>query len=519
MAIDRTTSALLDEISNFERELAIGTFFELEKDLDLLVEDVLSYARLALEVPKLDAKALASQAIDLSSIKSAIDAFDRELIENAQVILPGGRDPLVAKADLARVQEMMAVVQDAAQGHHPLEAGLRLELGLSLPFFRLQVELADQPNALRDLEVRVREKLKVFSEDDIRRLWASLTSEFRGDPDGIIGPPMPADKAVLGETFFDPVTIDDLRDRIAAYSARLKPLLVRRMFEAGNTSYRPGLPFATQLLAAQVAEPLTVQERRVLRCLLKVYRLWGSEHQNEFAAALSVVRPHWPEREAKLDETMLKYEPKADADKKRQMLLLVLRRLLDYCQSYVSRQSAIERVLFQYKLGLEVMLPITRDEVLASREIALQKELCRFLVERDVRAFGKLFGRSEIDLLAEVPGERFLIETKIVKRPNNSSIEKYITQLASYMDQEEPATRGILLLYNVSDTVILAERVWFRQKLWVLPVNLCSTSPSQTKRRIHIEDGGKASIVRIINTSDEVPASKPGKRRSRRTGR
>jgi hypothetical protein len=201
------------------------------------------------------------------------------------------------------------------------------------------------------------------------------------------------------------------------------------------------------------------------------------------------------------------------------MLLLVLRRLLNYCQSYVARASPVERILFQYKLGLEVMLPVTRDQVLASHELALQKELCRFLVERDVRAFGKLFGRSEVDLLAEIPGERFLIETKVVKRASGPSIEKFITQLASYMDQEEPATRGVLLLYNLSDTVILAERVWFRQKLWVLPVNLCSTSPSKTKRRMHIEDGGRTSIVRIISGLDEKPAKPSGKRRGRRTRR
>jgi hypothetical protein len=57
------------------------------------------------------------------------------------------------------------------------------------------------------------------------------------------------------------------------------------------------------------------------------------------------------------------------------------------------------------------MLPASRETVGSRGEIDLQKELCKFLIERDIRAFGKLFGRSEVDLVAEMVGERILIET------------------------------------------------------------------------------------------------------------
>jgi len=45
----------------------------------------------------------------------------------------------------------------------------------------------------------------------------------------------------------------------------------------------------------------------------------------------------------------------------------------------------------------------------------LQKELCKFLLERNIFSVGTKFGRSETDLLAELPTEGFIIETKIYK--------------------------------------------------------------------------------------------------------
>jgi hypothetical protein len=170
--------------------------------------------------------------------------------------------------------------------------------------------------------------------------------------------------------------------------------------------------------------------------------------------------------------------------------------VLNYAAVARPLESSIEAALFQYKLGLEVML--SRKHVAKCRELHMQKELCRFLVERNIRAFGKSFGRAESDLLAELPGGRFLLETKLVKKVSESSIRHYITQLKAYMDQEEAATRGVLVIYNLSDTTILADRKWLRQNLWILAINLDSASPSKLRSRLMIEDGGSDSLVRFI---------------------
>ncbi len=291
---DRIAQSFLNELADIEREIAIGDYYDLKKDVALLVQAILSYAASALDVPGLDAKAQASEAIDVANLRSAVEALDNETVLNARVDLPGGHEPLVAKDDLALTKVMLKGVEDAAQGHHRFETGARLELGLSHPFFRIQIELANQPDALGDLDRRVRGKIALLKEEDVRRLWGTLTEEFRARESNLGAPPMPVDRDVLGPDFFDPKTVEEIRERLATYAVRLKPLLVRKMFESGVSSYRAGFPSVPQFLALREIEPLTLQERRILECLLKIYRVWGHEHEDEFAGALGVKAPHWP---------------------------------------------------------------------------------------------------------------------------------------------------------------------------------------------------------------------------------
>jgi hypothetical protein len=515
----RAVQSFLNEIADVERERAIGDFYDTERDLELLVQAVLSYATKALNIRGLDSKAQAAEAIDIPALRSAVDSLDREEIRNSRIELPGDQKPLVGKDDLAQAREMLVAVERAAEDQHPLETGIRVELGLSFAFFRLQLAVAEQPAVLDDVSRQVRNKLATFGEEDIRRLWAMLTAEFRTNEDRADDPPIPADHDVLGPNFFDPVTVDDIRDRIGKYAVRLRPILVKRLLQSGVKVFRAILPKVPQLLAAQIAQPITLQERRILECLLKIYRVWGSDHGEEFQNVLGLTAPHWMQRAASLDGTLRRNKETPSRDAKDEILLINLRRLLNYTEDVVNVESSVERVLVQYKLGLEVMLPQSRDVVAEKRELELQKELCRFLVERDVRAFGKSFGRTEVDLLAEIPGERFLIETKIVEAASSNNIDRNVTQLISYMDHEEPATRGVLVLYNVSNTVVISDRKWFRQRLWVLPINLCDRPPSKAKRRLLIEDGGEDTMLRFVpswNESSRGSGSGPRKRRPRR---
>ena len=500
----RIVDSLLKELADIEREVEIGDHYDLRREIGLLIRAALSHAASVLDIPKLDTKAQSAKAIDVASLKAVVEAWDNDTVRAARLDLPPGIEPLLAKDDLAKAKEMLKAVEDAAKIHHPLEVAARLEFGLSRPFLRLQIELADQPCLLADLEQRLRHKAALLKPDDVRKLWADLTAEFRSDETGIGGASMPADPGVLGPAFFDPRSLADLRERLATYVARLKPLLIRKMFQSGVSSCRTRLPLAAQFLALRDVEPLTLHEQRILECLLKIYRIWGHENEDEFAGALGVTPPHWCQRATKLDDTLLRQKKAPSSADKTKLLLLATRRLLSHTDRFVAFDSPVERAVMQYKLGMEVMMPASREAVSSKGELNLQKELCKFLVERDIRAFGKSFGRSEVDLLAEIAGERILIETKLLKTVSARSIDRNVTQLIAYMDQEEPATRGVLVLYNLSDTIIVSEKRWFRQRLWILPINLCESSPSRMKKRFVIEDGGTDRLLRFIESPEDA---------------
>src|SRR5262249_16765094 len=77
-----------------------------------------------------------------------------------------------------------------------------------------------------------------------------------------------------------------------------------------------------------------------------------------------------------------------------------------------TRDGALERVLRAYKLGLEVMAQDDGAAMSRYREERLQRELCRFLVERDVIAYGTKFGWAETDVRGHDELGTALIETK-----------------------------------------------------------------------------------------------------------
>jgi hypothetical protein len=316
----RIVDTPLKELADMEREVAIGDYYDWKREMGLLVQAALSHAGSVLNIPKLDSKAQAAKAIDVASLKSAIQVWDTDEVRAARLELPGGNDPLLAKDDLEKAKEMLKAVEDAAQRHHPLEVGARLEYGLSRPFLRLQIELADQSHLLSGLEQQLREKVSLLTEGDVRRLWADLTAEFWAQESGVGGASMPADADVLGAAFFEPKSIADIRERIAIYVARLKPSLVRKMFQSGVSSCRTRLPLAAQFLALRDVEPLTMQEHRVLECLLKIYRVWGHENEDEFTGALGVRSPHWCQRAVKLDNVLLRTRKVPSNDDKTKLL-------------------------------------------------------------------------------------------------------------------------------------------------------------------------------------------------------
>ncbi|MBN4054563.1 hypothetical protein JYT87_02520, partial [Nitrospira defluvii] len=184
------------------------------------------------------------------------------------------------------------------------------------------------------------------------------------------------------------------------------------------------------------------------------------------------------------------------------LILFELKKLVRSSRSFSTFETFVEKALMQYKLGIEVMTPEIIDSLKNKKELLLQKELCRFLLERNIFTVGTKFGRSETDLLAELPTEGYIIETKIYKegrRVNERIIKSNLVQLQSYMDQSPIHRKGILVIYNFSSILITAPRYWLRGRFLLLPINLQTKPPSSRQRSLIIEPGEGEDLIRVLN--------------------
>ncbi len=195
-------------------------------------------------------------------------------------------------------------------------------------------------------------------------------------------------------------------------------------------------------------------------------------------------------------------------------ILTELEKLLRVAEQRTPHESgSVERALRAYKLGLEAMAEDVRSEFAGKNELRLQREMCRFLVERDVRAFGTKFGRSEVDLRADDPLGAAVIETKVLRSaPSERDINRWLTQLGSYLDQEHLAFRGVLVLYNFSPTPIFCPAQTLRFRFLLLTINLCSESPSRRAWNVEIEATTEGpAIVHVHRTGEPNGALSPAR--------
>lgn len=188
---------------------------------------------------------------------------------------------------------------------------------------------------------------------------------------------------------------------------------------------------------------------------------------------------------------------------KNELLILNVKRLIEYVALFSTQQIQLEEALWQYKIGQEIIAPARADEfkkVKKTLEDYLQKDLSKFLIERKILSFGRKSGRSQIDLYhKDIGGEEFIIETKIYddkNKLNQQKLKKNIVQLQSYMTQiNQP--RGILAIYNFSNTVILPLKKWLQGRMLIICINLCELPPSKRSSSLEIIES-ESDIISLI---------------------
>lgn len=474
-----------------------------EQDVKDVATEALEHVGRALRIPELDADLIRRCAIDIASLKDAVTALKRATEQAAPEAL------VVKFADgteydwKGRLDALDTFVDGLGSAHllEDVEVLLRLGLVGDAAFAGILVSLPQPSAAHEAIETNLREKLELLDAQKAVDLWSTCRAEVDPSVDSHIE----VDASVEPVEFFDFATDGGVaRHKIARYLAKVRPALKRAMIARGRMTFVTG-PVGIASVLSWTATPsihsFSTTDRIAIRALGRVSHAWSGARE-ELAQALGVPVSGYfvggrAEAEAKRTLTgprdkQVRLEPSR--------LLGELTKLLRISEAkVVSRESPVERALFAHKLSLEVVAEDLRDDLEGNDELQLQRRLCRFFYERDIRAFGTKIGRSELDARAEDGFYSLLIEAKkVIEPPSVTTVNKWLTQLGSYMDQEKRAARGALVLYNFTSVPIFAPKETLLYRYLVVAINLCASSPSKRTGRIELSEGDATNPLRLL---------------------
>ncbi len=486
----------------------------LHEEIASLTFSVVGEVKECVDIAELERKLSPYKRVDSQSLKKALS-----ILENAQDRLVARTSPSGTVLDpKERLRLLSAHLKDIEEQEFKLgeiEVLLRLELLLNSLFDHVLMCLLPKDPALSELKQLLKSKLDALKDDDIMMLWGAVQKEFRSkdDPSGFVVD----DKA---HAFLQISSIQNVKDKLVEYLVEFRPQLRIQAVEQERTIYlQPvlGVPRLLTLRTHANLEPITTDQANLLRVLSKVVWLWDAcfaRPKEEILNFFGVPADGFVavgEEHRKLTKIRNHNEPLE------KLLLLQLQKVLSYVGLLGAPTSNIEKVLWVYKLGLEVTMPDSGKRLKNLREERIQRELCKFLLEHGIQAYGTKFGSSEIDLLLQQGGEQYVIETKVyTTSPSGNQIRKNLVQLQMYMSQQRLTPKGVLVIYNFTDTAIVPPRKWILGRYQILPINLGTRTPSRKEKSIEIEVAGGEELIKCHANGPSGRKAKPGLRQRRR---
>jgi hypothetical protein len=481
---------IIEDLERYSEKLSMDV---LSQDLKSIIGEMLSYLSKNIDINRLESRLAVISSIDMASLKTLIEEA-RKIVTNSSSIQLTNRviDPNQAIVELERfVSELEVkapllksedvVLQIDFVGNHILDEILLCAVNSNVPVTEIKKMVVD--------------KLKAVPEDVINAIWNMIVGEFDTSRPT---QSMPINTAIMSEEFLQKEDINRSIEKIAEYMVELKPRLIVSMFDDNIYQYPANVPGCVRVIASIKAElVLSIADWEVMlgNSISRLACIWQNtlyEGITTIARILGISKdgrllsgPDFQEAAKRLP---------TDKTKILSLLFLDLRRILNITKP-------IEKSLWQYKLGLEVMTPEIIEEIKGKSELLLQKELCKFLVERDIFAVGTKFGRSQTDILAEDSTLSYIIETKIYRQQdtlNEKSLRKNISQLHGYMDQYPKECKGVLAVYNMTDWLLETPRRWLHQKFWILPINLQLKPPSGLRKTAMVEESGEENLISVV---------------------
>lgn len=480
-----------------------------------LLELLLLEAAPGLGLPELERQLRDATNLDLESIRAAVEELRKLPLKPVPLTEGKTIDP---SEEFRRIDEALRTLSQ----QHVLpnnEAWFRLELQVDGYLTRALISAAHSGADVRPVVLRAEQKLAALSDVTLVQQWSRVQREF-ADDFGV--PRLDTESPWLPAKFLELGSGDQLRQKLARYVVELKPKLVALRIAAGIYSHPIDAIGPARLLAINTTS--TPLERDVLRLDLargisRISAAWTTLLKGKLPALASLLRLDLDTRllqgadaKAAANELSEASSPAAAAVHEALAFLAAVER-------FGGARSGIEDVLRRHKLGLEVTLPDSAREVRGCSELVLQKKLCRFLIEQGIYAEGTKFGPFETDLLANVRAMATVIEVKLYpsgKHPTEKSIRANLAQLQDYMDKRPVRPTGTLVVYNFSDTLVVAPNRWIRGRYWICVVNLGSATGSRRQSTLTLDEdyGGRQLIVGTSNDATRGGGQPKGTGRS-----
>jgi hypothetical protein len=488
------------------------------EDVEDLTLEVAEFAAMALDVQSLDRELVTRAQLDTPSIRWLVQEIEKVAeVEPSALhveIGSGSRTVLDWRARLERLKLVLSSLESPQQLDQ-LEVSLRIGLGADGAVDTLLAALPPAHSLKSKIEARLHTKLSFLTDQAAMDLWAHL--RFEVDPDREVH--FRIDDSVVQKEFFDLGSSSEVRGRIARYLALVRPALERQMIVGGSNVFPTGLTGIVTILSwtdTPSTRDWKPRTRAVVRGLCRVAALWTGD-KGELAGALGVPLDGYFVGGRGEDEA--RRSRGTPSRQRRDQLRLVdeLTKLVRIAQQERAHAArSVERALRAFKLGMEVS---AEDHLEASRlkdELYLQRVLLKFLVEREITAFGTRFGRSEVDVRAEDTMGSVVVEAKVLRVPlTEPKLNRWLTQLGSYMDQSHVALRGALVIFNFADSPILAPETIVGFRFLIVAINLCRASPSKRSSGVQVEGPAAGSDgVRVVRLGHA-----PKARRSTAAGR
>jgi hypothetical protein len=485
----------MDRIYDLEQLLPLMPAELLRDDLSSLVTSVLEYVGKTRHVENLRRVLLARSGPEVDALRASA-----ELIEKLN--LKGPRT-LIAE----RSVDALAILNDFRSGIEKLEAEAD-----TLDSGRLQAsdgQLADlllcAAAAKADLTALVdltKQKIQLLNDSQVLELWSRIQGEFSPDRADCIK----VNAKILPKNWLTTATIPEMRDKIADYLVTIKPRLRLAMVKSGRQAIAqdaPGLASVLTVSHAPVAPSLSRIELDLVAALKRLRGYWESvfvRPANEFDRALGLdARASCC---VKKEDLAALSELAAAANYSERLIIYELKKIIRSLHAPAQDAPALEKALIQYKLGIEIMAPENLKDLVRKDELRLQKELCKFLLERGILAVGTKFGRAETDLLAGLADEGTTIEAKIYKdagRLSEKTVKGNFVELQNAMRQDPARRRGVLVVYNFTSMCISAPREWINGRFWFLAINLQRQPPNSRNRALVIERTDDDDGIRVVS--------------------